>query len=154
MNVCIWIFIGFQQRGRQDSRNINDDTIFSLPVIGTHFIIGTEKYRDAGIFLNFYDGDYSQRYDQVKEVFRALAKDDILEPHVSDHDSRSLNVRADDVGYRLYVFKVKCQEIFTASQPFNVEIMFLGLVPNDVNGYALVLTNKSIPISGDVQRRF
>ena len=37
-------------------------------------IIGTEKYTDAGIILNYLDDDYSQGYGQVAEAFRCLTK--------------------------------------------------------------------------------
>ena len=60
MNVPIWIIIGFQQRDRQDSHNLNNDSFFRLPVVSAQAIIGTEKYPDAGILLNYDDDDYSQ----------------------------------------------------------------------------------------------
>ena len=80
MNVPIWIIIGFQQQDRQDSQNLNNDTFCRLPVVSAQCIIGTEKYPDAGILLNYDDDDYSQGYHQIKEAFRALTKDDILQP--------------------------------------------------------------------------
>ena len=73
---------------------------------------------------------------------RALTKDDIPKPYISDHDFRSSNVRVADVGYNLYVFDIRYQQNFTASQPIKVEFKFDGVVPNVINGYALVLTNK------------
>ena len=60
MNVPIWIIIGFQQRDRQDSQNLNNDTFCRLPVVSAQCIIGREKYPDAGILLNYDDDDYSQ----------------------------------------------------------------------------------------------
>ena len=44
----------------------------------------------------------------------------------------------DDIGYNLYVFEIRCQEFFTASEPFKVEFEFNGVVSNDINGYACV----------------
>ena len=78
MNVPIWIIIGFQQRGRQDSQNLKKDTFCRLSVTSCQCIIGTEKYPDGGIFLIYDDDDYSRSYTQTKEAFRALTKDDIL----------------------------------------------------------------------------
>ena len=43
MNVLIWIIVGFQQRSRQDSQNLNNDTFCRLPVTSAQCIIGTEK---------------------------------------------------------------------------------------------------------------
>ena len=80
MNIPIWIIIGFQQQDRQNSQNLNNDTFCRLPVVSAQYVIGTEKYSDAGILLNYDDDDYSQGYHQIKEAFEALTKHDILQP--------------------------------------------------------------------------
>ena len=154
MNVHIWIIIGFQQRNREDSQGLNNDTFCRLPVVSAQCIIGTEKYPDAGILLNYDDDDFAQGYSQIKEAFKALTKDDLLQPYISVDDFRSSNVRADDGGYKLCVFDTRFQKNFTASQPIKVEFKFDGLVPNDINGYALVLTYEFVSISSDGQRHF
>ena len=60
-----------------------------------------------------YDDDnFSQGYDQIKEAFRVLRKDDILKPYISDHDFRSLNVRVENIGYSSYVFDMGYQQKF------------------------------------------
>ena len=43
MNVSIWIIIGFQQRDRQDSQNLNDDTFYRSPVVSAQCVIGTKR---------------------------------------------------------------------------------------------------------------
>ena len=153
MNVPIWIIIGFQQQDRQDSQDLNNDAFCRLPVVSAQCVIGTEKYPDAGILLNYDDDDYSQGYHQIKEAFRALTKDDILQPYITE-DFRTSNVRAADVGYNLYVFHIRYQKNYTASQPIKVEFKFDGVVPNNVNGYALVLTNRLVSISSGGQQNF
>ena len=112
MNSPIWIIIGFQQRDRQDSQNLNNDTFCRLPVVSAQCVIGTEKNPDAGILLNYDDDDYSQGYHQIKEVFIALTKDDILQPYISEADFRRSNVAANDIGYNLYVFDIRYQKNF------------------------------------------
>ena len=155
MNVPIWIIIGFQPRDRQDSQNFKNDTFCRLPVTSAQCIIGTQKHPDSDILLNYDDVDYySQGYGQIKEAFGALTKDDILQPYISYTDFRSSNVRADDVGYKLYVFDIRYQENFTAAPTFKVEFKFDGLVPYDKNGYALVLAKKVVSVSSDGQRHF
>ena len=106
MNVLIRIIIGFQQQDRQDSQNLKNDTFFRLPVVSAQCVIGTENYPDTGIVLN-YDDDYSQGYHQIKKAFKALTKDDILQPYISEEDLRTSNFTAADVGYNLYVFDIK-----------------------------------------------
>ena len=154
MNVPIWTIIGFQQQDRQDSQNLNNDNFCRLPVVSAQYVISTEKYPDAGILLNYDDDDYAQGYHQIKQAFKAVTKDDILQPYISQEDFRSSNAAANDVGYNLYVFDIRYQKDYTASQPIKVEFKFDGVVPNNVNGYALVLTNKLVPISSDGQRHF
>ena len=71
MNVHTWSIIEFQQRDRQDSQNLTNDTFCRLPVVSAQCIIGTEKSPDAGILLKYDVDDYSQGYAEIKEVFRA-----------------------------------------------------------------------------------
>ena len=51
----VWIIVGFQQRHRQGSQNLNNDTFCRLPVVSAQAIIGTEKYPDTGTILNYND---------------------------------------------------------------------------------------------------
>ena len=50
INVPIWVIIRFQQRDRQDSQNLNNDTFHRPPVTIAQCIIGTEKYPDSALF--------------------------------------------------------------------------------------------------------
>ena len=106
INVPIWFFVGFEQRDRQGSQILNNETFYRPPVTSTQCIIGTVKYPDSAFLLNYNDDDYSQGYGQIKRVFRALVKDDILKPYISDHGFRSSN-DDDDIGYNLYVFDIR-----------------------------------------------
>ena len=47
-----------------------------------------------------------------------------------------------DVGYNIYVFHIAYQRKILASQQIKVEYIFDGVVPTDMNGYALVLAKK------------
>ena len=155
MNVPIWNIIGFQQRDRQDFQNLNNDTFCRLPVISAQCFIATEKYADAKILLNYDDDDdYFQGYGHMKELFRALTKDDIFQAYISNDNFRTLNVRVDDVRYNSYVFDIRYQQNCTASQPIKVEFKFNGVVPNDINGFVLVLTNELLSMSTEGQRHF
>ena len=125
-----------------------------MPVTSAQCIIGTEKYPDAGILLNYDDEDYRQGYGQIKQFYRALTNDDILQPYISDDDFRSSNAGVVEIGYSLYVFDIRYQRNFTAFQLNKVEFKFEGIIANDENGYALVLTKKLVSISSDGQRHF
>ena len=149
MKMPLCMSKGFQHRARQDTENLNSDTFFRLPVTSAQCAIGTEKDPDAGILSKFEDDEYSQGYGKPEEAFRALPKKDNLKAYLSDHALRSSNVRVADIGYNLYVFDMRYQQNFTASQPVKVGFKFGGVVLCDVNVYALVLSKKFVSISGD-----
>ena len=153
INFPIWIIVGFQQQDRQNSLNLNNDTFHRPPVTSCQGIIGTEKYPDSAVFLNYDDDNYNQGYGQIKKAFEALTKDDLLQPYISDNDFRSSN-NNNDIGYILYVFDIRYQKNFENAQPIKVEFKFDAVIPAGIYGYALVLTNKKISISSDGQRHF
>ena len=80
---------------------MNNDTLCKPLVTSAQCIIGTEKYPDNGILLNYNDDDYSQGYGQIKEAFKALTKDNFLQTFISEHDFRSSNDDNDN-GYNIY----------------------------------------------------
>ena len=103
--------------------------------------------------MNYNDDDSSQGYDQIKEAFRVLTKDNTLKPYISDSDFRSSN-DGDDVGYTIYAFDIAYQKNFESSQPLKVEFEFDGVLPAGIHGYAPVLTNRLKSKSSDGQRHF
>ena len=80
INIPICIFVVFQQIDRQHDQNLNNDNFVRLPVISAQVVIETERYSDSGILLNYDDDDYSQGYGQIKEAFKTLTSDNILQP--------------------------------------------------------------------------
>ena len=82
INIPTWIFVGFQQNDRQHDQNLNNDTFIRLPVLSAQVLIGTERYPDNAILLTYEDDDYSQGYGQIKKAFKALTKDNILQPYI------------------------------------------------------------------------
>ena len=95
--------------------------------------------------------DYSHSYDKIEETFEALAKYDILISNISDYDFRS-SFEGDGVGCKIYVFDIRYQNIFTATQPIKVELKLGGVVPDNVNGHELVLEKELVSLSSDGQR--
>ena len=110
INVPMWIFVAFQQNDRQNDQYLNNNNFYRPLVTSAQCIIGTEKYPDSGILLNYNDDEYSQIYGHNKEAFRALTKDNILQPYISEHDFRSSN-DVDDIGYNIYTFDLRYQKI-------------------------------------------
>ena len=132
---------------------MNNDTFYRQPVRSAHVVIGTERYPDNSLILNYDDYDYSQEYGQTKEAFTALIQDDILQPFLSEHDFRSSN-DGDNIGYSLYAFDIRYQKSFESAQPMKVDFKVDGLILGGVYGYALGLTNILVSIISDGQRMF
>ena len=153
INVPIWIFVAFQQNVRQNDQDLNNDSFYRTLVTSVQCIIGAENYPDSGNLLKYNDDDYSQGYGQIKEAFKALTKDKLLQPYISEDDFRSSN-DDNDIVYNIYAFDVRYQKDFECSQPIEVEFKFDGVIPAGIYGYTLVLTNRLISIGSDGQRMF
>ena len=153
INIPTWIFVAFQQNDRQHDQNLNNDTFVRLPVISAQVVIGTERYPDSEISLNYDDDDYSQGYGLIREVFRALTKDDILKPYITEDDFRSTN-EGNNIGYNIYAFDIRYQKNFENAQPIKVEFKFSENIAAGIYGYALVLINRLASITSDGQRMF
>ena len=153
INIPIWIFVTFKQSDRGHDQNLNNDTYVRLPVISAQIVIGTEKYPDVGILLIYNDDDYSQGYGQIKEAFKALTKDKILQPYNSEDDFISSN-DGDDIGYNIYTFDIRYQKNFESAQPINVEFSFSANNPAGIYRYALAVTIRLVSISSDGQQMF
>ena len=153
MNVSMGNIVGFQQRDRQYSQNLANDTFCRLTITNAQCNISTEKYPDSAVLLNYDDDDYSQGYGVKKEAFRVLTKDYILEPYISEHDFRSSN-NGNDTGYKLYVFDIRYQKNFESAQTNKVEFKFSGNIDAGIYGYALVVMIRLISMSSDGQRHF
>ena len=153
INIPTWVFVVFQQNDRQHDQILNKDTFVRLPLISAQVVIGTEQYPDTAILLNYDDDDYSQGYGRIKEAFKVLTKDDILQPYTSEDDFRSSN-EGNNIGYNIYAFDIQYQKNFENAQPVKVEFKFSENVAAGIYGYALVLTNKLISIGSDGQRHF
>ena len=129
--------------------------ICRLPVTSGQCLIGKEKHPDAGFFLkDGDDDDYCRGYAQIKESFRAQTQNVILQAYISAHDFASTDVNDAGennicIGYNLNVFDKRYQKDFTVAQPIKLERKLDGVIPADVYGFALVITNKLVSISSD-----
>ena len=81
-------------------------------------IIGTENDPDTGILFNYGDEYYSQGYVQIKEAFRAVTEDDILQPYPSAHDFTSTKVKeaGEDNYYVCFFYMFSIYDIKQISQ--------------------------------------
>ena len=124
INVPVWIYVVFQQSNRKHDQNINNDTSYEMPVTSCQCIIGTEKYPDSAVLLNYNDDDYSQGYAQLKGAFRALLRDNILQPYISEDDNDD-----NDIGYIIHSFDTRYQKNLEIGQSVKVEFKLDVVVP-------------------------
>ena len=103
--------------------------------------------------MNYNDDDYSQGYGQIKEAFRALTKDKIIQPYISEDDFRLSNA-GDNFGYNIHSSDIRYHKNFEGGQSVKEEFKFSENIPAGIYGYALALTNRLIRISSDGQRMF
>ena len=150
--VPIWTIVCFLGRERQDSQKTNNIKFYRPLVTSAQFIIGTEKDPDSGIILNYNDDDHSHGYGQIKEAFRSLTKDVILQPYLTHHVFR-FSIVGNDVAYKLYVFDIRYQKNLLSAQPRKVEFNLSENNLAGVHDFALVLMNKLVSISSDGQKR-
>ena len=120
VNVPIWVFVAFQQQDRQHDQTFNNDTFCRLSVSSAQYFIGTEKNPDSATLLNYADDDYSQGYGGIKEAFKALTKDNILQPYISENDFRCDN-NGNNIGYNIHVFDIRYQKNYRSGQSVKVE---------------------------------
>ena len=99
------------------------------------------------------DEDYRQGCGQIKEAFRALTKDYILKPYISEKEFGS-SKNGNDKGYNLYVLDITYQKNLVSAQPTEVEFKVSESIPTRIHGYSLVLRYKLVSISSDGQRHF
>ena len=112
-----------------------------LPVTSAQCIIGSERYPDSAILLNHDDVGYSQGYGQMQASFKALTKDEILQPYISEDDYRSSN-EGKSIGYNIQVFHIRYQKKFENAQLVEKEFNFSENIPGGIYGYALLLKKK------------
>ena len=61
------------------------DTFYRPSVVNAQCNIGNEKLPDAGMKFNYANDKYSQAYGEIVSCFRILAKDNILQPYITQN---------------------------------------------------------------------
>ena len=72
----------FPAKKRQNSQKFNNDTFYRPPITSAQSIFGREKYPDWAILIGYDDDDFTQCCGQINNAFRALTKDNILNPYI------------------------------------------------------------------------
>ena len=91
IDIAICIIVGFMQRDQFNQQHRNNDTLYRQSVVNAQPILGSEKYTDAGNNCGYAIAKHSPAYGKVVSCFRHLAKDDILQPFITQKDFVSSN---------------------------------------------------------------
>ena len=145
------------QRDQFNQQHQNNDTFYRPNVVNAHCIIGSEKLPDVGRKRHCAIVKNSQAYVENVSCLRHIAKDNILQPYITQKDFiTSINFPGGNPGYKLYNFDIHHQQDYSSAQPVKVRLDFRPSVPAATNliGYALLLTKKLVPVSCDGQRQF
>ena len=89
--------------------------------------------------------------------FRHLSRDKILQPYITQKHFITTNDYPDgNPGYNLYDFDIRHHQHYSSAQPIKVRFDSRPAFPAALNliGYALLLTNNLVSVSGDSQRQF
>ena len=157
VDIPICVIVGFMQRDQFNQQHQNNDTYYRRSVVNAQFIIGSEKFPDAGINCKYAIDDYSQAYGEIVSRFRHLAKDNNLQPYITQKYFLTPNFYRDgNPGYILYVFDIRHHQDYSSAPPIKVRFNFGPpvLIATNLVGYALLLKNKLLSVSSDGERHF
>ena len=111
------------QRDHFNQQHQNNDTFYRTSVLNIQCIVASEKFPDAGKNCNYAIDKYSQAYGEIVSCFRRLAKDNILQPYITQKDFITSNNYADGKpGYGLYAFELRYRRDFSSAQPIKVKV--------------------------------
>ena len=79
----IYVIVGFMQGDQFNQQHQKNDKLYRPSVAKAQCIVGSEKVPDAGINCNYTIDKNSQAYGEIVCCFRKLAKDNILQPYIS-----------------------------------------------------------------------
>ena len=141
----------------QFNQQHQNNTFYRPGVINAQCTVGSTKFPDVGKNCNYANDKYSQAYGEYVSCFGYLAKDNILQPCITQkHFIASNNYPDGNPGYFLYVFDIRHHHEYSSAQPIKVTFDFRLAVLAAINliGYALLLTDKKLTYSSDGQRQF
>ena len=120
-----------------NSQTHDNATFDRPPITSCVCTIGSEKYPERGIRMNYGENNYIEPYREIKNFFKNVNEDETLNPFISQKDFFE--------SYNLYVFDVRHQPPHISSQTIRVEFNFNApVVATGYNVWCLISTNKLI----------
>ena len=118
------------QRDQFNQQHQNSDTFYRPSVVNAQCVVGSDKFTDAGINCNYAIDKFSPAYGEIVSCFRHLAKDNILQPYITQKDFvTSKNCPYGNPGYNLYIFDIRHHQDYTSAEPIKVSFDFRPAAP-------------------------
>ena len=139
--IPIYVLVGFMPRHQFNQQHQNNDTFYRPSVVNAQCILGSKIFPDAGINCNYAIDKFFQAYGEKVSCFRHLAKDNILQPNITQKYFITPNNYPDgNPGYNLYAFDARHHHDCSSTQPINVRFYFKPAVPAATNliGFSLL----------------
>ena len=100
IDIPVYVIVGSMQRDQLNQQHQNNYTFYRSTVVNAQCIIGSEKFPYAGKICNYAIDKYSQAYGENVSCFRHLARDNNLQPYITQKVFITSNECANDnLGY-------------------------------------------------------
>lgn len=150
MDIPIYVIVGFQTATRMGPSQEQNNGIFDrLDVIGASLKIGSERYPDNEMQIDYNRNNYVQPYDELKRFKKEYIGEQSLGPFVTYKEFKDL--------YNLYVFDIRNQKEHLSAQQIQIKFQFrtgYDAVAQNATAFALVLKNRVIEISSQSNKQF
>ena len=118
------------RRDQFNQQHQNKSTFYRPSVVNAQFIVGSEKFPDAGRNCNYAFDKISQAYGEFVSCFRHLAKDNLLQPYITQKDFVTSSTYPDgNPGYNLSVFVIRHHQNYSSAQPIKIRFDIRPAVP-------------------------
>ena len=147
--------LGFLQRDQFNQQQQKND-FFKPTVKNAQVIIGSGKVPDAGTDCDHDIKQYSPAYGEYVSFFEHVAEVIIFQKYITQNDFTASNDHPEsNPCYKLHVFDTLQHQDFSSAQSIKVRSDLIPAVEaaTKLLGYALLLKNKTKPISTDGQRQ-
>ena len=139
-----FIIIGFQQDGI-NNQTTNPSTFANLNISNMYVMLNSTRYPATDYDINFGMQQYSRLYGDVADFRSKFFNMDelISNPNINPADYKSL--------YSLFLFDVSKQseKLKYSTTDIQVKIIFRGDVPNNVQVYGVIISDRLINFQSD-----
>ena len=138
IDIPIDVIVGFQSAARLSPDQTQNNGVFDqLDIIGASLKVGSERYPDNEMSLDYNINKYSDAYRELKKFKKEYIGEQSLNPYITYKEFKDL--------YNIYVFDIRNQKAHLSAQQLQVKFTFrAGFDATTLNAtaFALVLKNR------------